>query len=116
VGKAKRAWNWIRAHTGELLAGAVAVIAFLVWRSLRGDEATSLKGALAVARAERDIAKLTERRDAAVARADAKEPEIQAIDAKLVETRRAIVEGRAGAAKLTDDEILAEYKRMGYLR
>lgn len=111
-----QAWAWVRAH-GSLLAGAtIAVLAFLLYRRNRADQVTSLRGALAVAKAERDVAALTERRDAALARADATEADVRGIDEKLAETRQRIVEHRTGASNLNAEQVLAEYRRLGYLK
>lgn len=116
MAKAKLAWNWIQDHAGLLAAVVIAILGFVLFRRRQVDAVTSLQGALAVAKAERDVAKLTERRDAAVARADAKEPEIQALDGKLAETRRKIVEVRAGVAGLSDDQVLEAYRKLGYVK
>lgn len=111
-----KAWNWVRDHAGLLVTAVIAILGFLLFKRRQADAVTSLQGALAVAKAERDVAKLTERRDAAVARADAKEPEIRALDGKLAETRRKIVEVRTGAEKLSDDQVLEAYRKLGYVR
>lgn len=102
---------------GWLTAGAsaiIAVLAFVLYRRWKQDHVDTLTDALTVAKAERDVATLTERRDTLVESAEARESDIQSLDDQLDETQRVIVEARTGTKDLDADAVLAEYRRLGY--
>lgn len=97
------------------LGAVVTIFAFIfVWR-WKKDHVNRLKDALAVKGAEKDIAVLNEKRRIANLRVEEKEGEVEEIDARLADNRRAIVEARTSAKDLDEEAILAEYRRLGYI-
>ena len=103
--------TWVAA----VASGLVAILAFVVWRKWQKDHVDTLTDALVVARAERDVVALTEQKKAALARVEAWEPEVVAIEEKLAKAQTDIVLARTGAAELDSSEILEEYRKLGYL-
>lgn len=111
----KKAWNWIKDNVAAV-AGFIAIaLAFILYRKWKADQVNSLKDALVVSNAEKTIAVLEESKKAVDSRVAGREIEINEIDKNLEVNKRRIVEVRTGLEKLTADEILEEYKRLGYL-
>ena len=107
----QKAMKWI-AGIGTALA---AVLGFFLWRKYQKDHADSLADALTVAKAEKKVAELNGRRAEVEKRVDARQEDIKEVDQALDENKKAIVEARTGARGLSRGEVLAEYKRLGYL-
>lgn len=108
----KRAWGYVVAA----LSALGAVLAFLLWRKYQKDHVDTLKDALAVSKAEREVKVLAAKREAVEERVAERAGEIAQLDAQLADNARRIVEARTKAKGLTSEQVMAEYKRLGYLR
>jgi hypothetical protein len=107
--------RWIKDHIVAVLGGIVAILAFVLYRKWKQGEVDSLKDALTVSKAVSNIKALDAKREMLGERIEGREAEIAEINESLEDNKRAIVEARTGAKGLSSDEILAEYKRLGYL-
>ena len=110
----KAAWIWVKGHVEALLAGAVLLLgAYLLWRRNQ-DRVASLGAALEVERARREVARLEERRDNALARANAREADLHLLDAAITQNKRAVVQAHTEAAHMTPTEVTDAFTRLGY--
>ena len=107
----KKIWGWIVAALGVV----TAILGFILYRKYAKDNVDSLKDALAVSKAEKDIAVLDAERVMLEEDIEERDEEIKAVDVKLEENQRKIVEARTGAKELDADGVLEEYRRLGYL-
>jgi hypothetical protein len=107
--------RWIKDNIVAVLGAIVAILAFILYRKWKQGQVNSLKDALSVEKATRDIKSLDTKRKMIGERIEGREAEIAEINEKLDDNKRAIVEARTGAKGLSSEEILAEYRRLGYL-
>lgn len=113
-----RVWVWLKKW-GGLLFGAVAAGLLVVlgagwlWRR-RVAELGRIRDELAVERARQEIAHLRGIREEIASRVEEKDEAIEAIDRKLAENRRAIVEAHEHGQGLTDEEVEDAFARLGY--
>lgn len=107
----QKVWKWL-AGIGSALA---AIAAFLLWRKHQKDHVNTLKDAVVVAKAERKVSELNGRRSEVDKRTAARTDEISDVDLQLEENQRKIVEARTGARNLSREQVLEEYRRLGYL-
>ena len=107
-----RIWQVILAVVGAI----GAVLAFLLYRKYQQDHVNTVKDALAVAKAEREIKVLDAKREMVEERIETRATDIAKVNAALEENRRKIVEARTGVKGLDADGILAEYRRLGYIK
>lgn len=101
--------DWL--HVG--LLAAVAVAGGLAW--WLHNERRALIRRAAAAEAERDFALVRERRIKAKARADVNGRAARALDLELAAARRKAAKARADLEGLTPEEILKDFKKLGYL-
>lgn len=106
---------WIKKWWGAVFGGIAAILAFILLWKWKADHVDTLKDALVVAKAEKDIAVLVTKREAVMGRVERRKGDIDELDKKLEANQRAIVEARTGAKELDKDGVLAEYRRLGYL-
>lgn len=115
--KAKASWlKRARAAVPALLSIVVAVLAFFLWRRRQQDQVATLKDAVAVAHAEQKIAVLEAQRHEVSKRIEGRTQHILAVEAEIDANKRKIVEARTGASRLTREQVLAEYRRLGYTK
>jgi uncharacterized membrane protein len=108
----KKAWGWIVAALGAL----AALVSFILWRKYQKDHVDSVKDALAVAKAEREVAALDAEREMLEADIEGRGEELAIVEDKLDANRRTIVEARTGVTDLDEAGVIAEYRRLGYLK
>jgi hypothetical protein len=106
---------WIKNNVVAVLGFISVALAFIIYRKWKQDQVNSLKDALTVSKATKEIKALDAKREMIGERIEGREAEIVEIDKALNENKRAIIEARTGAEGLSSDEILAEYKRLNYL-
>lgn len=107
---------WIKDHIAAVCGFIAVVLAFVLYRKWKQDEVNSLRDALTVSKATKEIAALDAKREIIGERIAGREAEIADINEKLEDNRRAIVEARTGAKGLSSEEVLAEYRKLGYAR
>jgi len=108
-----KAWRWLRRWWG-VVAGVVGVaIGAAIAIGAYQRKVRSLRDAVEVERAQREIAELRGRRAELLAQDKHDEAEVQSIDVKLEENRQAITEARK-RADVPDDELADEFARLGY--
>lgn len=109
----------MKKWVGYLIAGLStlgAILAFVLWRKYQKDHVDTLKDALAVSKAERAVAALSAKREVVEERTGERAIGIAIIDKKLDDNKRTIVEARTKTKNLTQDQVLAEYRRLGYIK
>jgi hypothetical protein len=107
----KKAWKWVVG----IGAGIIAILAFVLYRKYQKDHVDSLKDALVVAKAEKEIIALDTERILLEDAIGNRDEEIAIVKDKLDANKRSIVEARTGAEGLDEDGILELYRKMGYL-
>jgi hypothetical protein len=115
VNKIKLAWFWVKDNAVAVLGFIAIVLAFILYRKWKTDQVNSLKDAIAVSDAEKEIAVLEAEKEAIDTRVAEREVTINRIDKTLEENKRRIVEARTGTKELSSEEILSEYERLGYV-
>jgi len=114
VDKIKKAWAWVRDRAVVILTLIVSVlVAILAYKHYR-KKVGSLKDAVTVERAKREVAALESRRDALSEQAGAADARVGEIDDKIRATRRRAVAVREEVAALSDDEVLERFEELGY--
>jgi uncharacterized protein HemX len=113
--KLKLAWWWVKDNAVAVLGFVAVALGFILYRKWKTDQVNTLKDAVAVSEAEKTIAVLEESKKAVDARVATREVEINRLDKELETNKRRIVEARTGATDLSGDEVLEEYRRLGYL-
>lgn len=108
--------EWIKNNTVAILGFIALVLAFFLYRKWKQDQVNSLKDAVKVLDATKEIKALDARREFVTERMGQRDRVLESIDKKLQSNKRVIVEARTGAKDLSDDEIIAEYRRLGYVR
>ncbi len=111
----KKAWFWIKDNVAVVLGVIAATLLFIIYQWWKRDQVNSLKDALLVSETEKDIEVLTERRKAIGNRIAGREVEVNEINKMLEVNKRTIVEARTGATGLSEDDIIEEYRRLGYV-
>ena len=111
----KRAFKWLSERPAVIFGFVATVLSFILYAKWKKDQADTLKDALIVVKAEKEVAVLDVKREEADKRVAAREVTLKAIDKALDTNKRTIVEARTGAKDLSASEIEAEYKRLGYL-
>jgi hypothetical protein len=111
----KKAFKWLAERPAVIFGFIATALGFILYAKWKADQANTLKDALVVAKAEKEIAVLDVKREEADKRVAAREVMLTAVDKALDVNKRKIVEARTGAKDLSSDEITAEYKRLGYL-
>lgn len=106
---------WIKKWWGAVFGGIAAILAFILLWKWKADHVDTLKDALVVAKAEKDIAVLVTKREAVMERVLVRREDLAQVDKKLEDNQRAIVEARTGAKELDKDGVLAAYRELGYL-
>lgn len=112
----KKAWTWISGNVIAVLGFIIAVLAFILYQWWKTDQVNSLKDALVVSEAQKNIKALDVEQKAIGVRIEGREAEIDKIGKKLRKNRREIVEARTGAKDLSTDEIMEAYLRLGYVQ
>jgi len=107
--------RWIKDNIVAVLGFISVALAFILYRKWKQDQVNSLKDALVVSEATKEIKALDAQREMIGERIEGREAEIAEIDKKLDDNKRAIIEARTGAKGLSSEEILAEYRRLGYI-
>lgn len=107
----KKVWGWIIGVLGVI----AAVLGFILYRKYAKDQVGSLKDALAVSKAEKDIAVLDAERVMLEEDIEERDEEIKVVDEQLADNQRKIIEARTGAKDLDADGVLEEYRRLGYI-
>lgn len=114
----RKAWIWLREHASAAL-GALASVLLVVlgagwlWRRQKS-RLGKVRDELAVQKATAEIGKLTALREELKRRVGEKDEQVEYVDQKLAENRRAIVEAHEHGAGLTDAEVADEFARLGY--
>ena len=108
--------EWIKNNIVAVLGFIVLVLAFFFYRKWKQDQVNTLKDAIKVSDATKEIKALDAQRKMIDERMEDREAEIEYIDKKIKKNQREIVEARTGAKDLSDDEIIEEYRRLGYVR
>jgi hypothetical protein len=108
----KKAWRWVLG----VLGGLVAILGYVLLRKYQKDHVDSLKDALVVAKAEKEVVALDTERRVLETNIDERGEEIAVVQDKLDANRRAIVEARTGAKHLDEEGVMAEYRRLGYIK
>jgi hypothetical protein len=111
----RKATAWTKRNALALVGGLLAVLGALFWWSRNRDRVESFWDALIVERSRREIAVLEERRRALTESADARAEEVKAVEAKILENKRAAVSVRHEAQVMSDAEVLVAFDRLGYL-
>ena len=106
---------WIKERAVAVLGFIAMVLAFILYRKWKQDQVNSLKDALVVSEATKEIKALDAKREMIGERIEGREAEIAELDKKLEDNKRAIVEARTGVKGLSSEQILAEYRRLGYI-
>lgn len=108
----KKVWGWVVAALGAI----TAVLGFVLWRKYQKDHVNTLQDALEVAKAEKKVVALDTERRILEGAIEGRGEEIAIVDDQLDDNRRRIVEARTGAKHLDEAGVLAEYRRLGYLK
>lgn len=113
-----RTWAWLKKWGGVLFGALTATLLVVLgagwlWRR-KVAELGRVQDELAVARAQREIAHLRGMREEIAHRVEEKDEVIEAIDRKLAENRRAIIEAHGYGQGLTDEEVEDAFARLGY--
>lgn len=109
-----KAWNWIKDNVLGLVSGLAAILGVMFAYKYHKDKVGSLKDAVAVEKAKKDIARHEAKLEERLLQADAKEEEIVSLDDKVKASKRRVVEIEAGVKGLNDDEVADEFQRLGY--
>ena len=110
----KRAVAWLCDNLWAVFAAVAAVLAAVLgWRAYR-KKVGSLKDAVKVERARGRVRALKSKRETVEKRADAKREDIDEIDEKIRENKKAVVEAHKRTETMTSDEIEEAYKRLGF--
>jgi hypothetical protein len=113
----QRAWAWIKARWQYVALGAAVLAAVLFGaKSLRERNEAKLdeKNRRAVESARAQLAHQREVRAELAGRVDARQEEIELINAHMATTRREIVQAYDATEGMTDEEVLARFKSLGY--
>lgn len=105
---------WLRRWWG-LLAGALAVLAGLVGVIVY--QRRQLADSADAARVSEGVAKVRElraRREEIAAQTGAVTAEIEQLDAQIAESQRKILDLHVGGPDVPDDQLEAEFARLGY--
>lgn len=111
----QRAWAWIKKRWAPIFGAIVVVgggVAGAYW--LRRRALGRVQDELAVARAQKEIARLRGVRDEVARRVGEKDEVIEEIDSQLADNRRQIVEAHENGKGLNDEEVLRAFEALGY--
>lgn len=111
----KRAWAWIKKYWAPILSAIAALVAGMVgvyW--FRRRALGRVQDELAVARAQKEIARLRGAREEVTRRVGEKNEAIEEIDAQLADNRRQVVEAHENGQGLSDEEVLRAFEALGY--
>jgi uncharacterized protein HemX len=109
-----RAWTWTKANVTALLGVVVALFAALFFVNRERQKRLDAEAQAAVEKAKAEIAALQARKQALVERADSKTEEIEAVEKKIAENKRAIVAHHENVGQMTPKEIEDAFSRLGY--
>lgn len=110
----KKAWDWVKRWGAFLFAGLLVLMgAGWLWRR-RTAELGRVQNELAVARAQKEIARLQGQRDEVALRVGEKDEKVEEIDKQLAANRRKIVEAHEHGQGLSDEEVEVAFARLGY--
>ena len=111
-----KVWAWLKKYwyivVGALLAIAGIGGAAAVYEQKR--KVGKLKDELAVAEATKEIEKLRAVRAQIAGQVTFKDEAIEGLDRQILDNQRKIIEAHEDSADLTDEEMLAEFDRLGY--
>lgn len=107
-------WAWLRKW-GALVVGVLLLVLGGGWLWRRREAALGrVRDELAVERAKREIERLRGQREEVARQVGEKDEAIAAIDSRLAENARKIVEAHEGGAGLTDEQVAEAFTRLGY--
>ena len=113
----KRALAWIEAKWHYVAVAVVGLVgAAIGFKSLRerNEERLDAKARREVERARKQLAALHEARAELKGRVDARQEEIDLVEAHLATTRRVIVQAYEETQELSDEDVLGRFKALGY--
>lgn len=110
----KRAVAWLGDNLWALFAVIAAVLAAVLgWRTYR-KKVGSLKDAVKVERARNKVSALEAKRKVVEERADVKREEIEGIDRKILDNKKAVVEAHKRTEAMDAAQVENEFRRLGY--
>lgn len=108
------AWAWLKEHALALVAGIATLLGALLLYKRHRDELRSVRDALAVEKARRDVSTLTAKRDVILQTTHAQDAKVVELDQRIADNKRLVVETRNRVQDLTDEEIADSFRRLGY--
>lgn len=114
----QKTWAWLKKWGSWLLGGIVTVllgVLTLGWYVRRQNrQIGQLKDQVAVADAMKEITRLRALREGVAERVGEKDQAIEEVDRDLAANQRRIVEAHEGGKGLSDEEVAAEFVRLGF--
>ncbi|MDQ3170035.1 MAG: hypothetical protein M3Q55_07865 [Acidobacteriota bacterium] len=113
--KLSAAWAWLRKWGGALALGLLGILGAGWAIRARREQLGQVKDALAVERAQREIAELKGRRDQLLATVNTDHVLVATIDAQLDANKRKLVEAHEDHEDLSDAEVADAFQKLGYI-
>lgn len=110
----KAVWTWLKGHVVAVLLALVGILSLRWLWSWKSSEAGKLKDKLVVSEALSKVAELRGRREELAKQSETKAETIKALDAEILESKKAIVAAHKEVEGLDAAGILKAFDELGY--
>lgn len=114
LGHIMKVWNWIKENVAAALSILGAILGVAAAYRYHKNKVGSLKDAVKVEKAKKDIARAEASKEAKLKEATSKELEVKKLDEKVQASKRRVVELETKVEGLSDEEVADEFQRLGY--